>query len=992
VRALHEAFLKASTGPALLLPRIRPIEEGDEELSLLSELAAGAGMAGADPEIPAAMTELERLLVLTDLVLRWSEKMQDTCRDLEGDLSTFMGAGARTPAQAAHLASELARLIDLAETENANLFGLAGLVPDRLSEHWQKTLRFLEIALAWWPEQLSERGLISPMDRRNRLVLAETKRLCALRPLAPVIVAGVTRSTPATVELMRVVATLEKGAIVLPGLDQQLDDESWRAVSDQHPEHPQYGLRRLLAALAIDRSQVSILPRTEPDIVSTVRSALVSEALRPAATTERWHEFAHAVDGMAVADALAGVSCLEAASAEDEAEAIALILREALETPGQTAALVSPDRRLARRVAVRLKRWGIAIDDSAGRPFAKTVPGTFLSLVIEAASRGFAPAALMPLLNHPLTRVGLEAKEVRRAARALELAAFRTAYLGEGLDGADAAIERAARGVESGARRHRAVCRMREDDWRAAQDLIQRLKSAFTPVDRLFRDRRKWALKTIAAAHVQSAEALARLPPNGDATAQGASLWHDEAGEVGCLFFTGLLDPSVHALDLAAADYPELYRRLITGLTVRSLMPLHPRLSIWGPFQARLQQPDVVILGSLNEGTWPPVPVSGPWLNRPMRQALGLPLPEEQIGYAAHDFTQLLGAKRVYLTRSQKIDGAPTVPSRWLLRLQALLHGIGLREALAADKPWLGWARARDLAPVCPRLRAPEPRPAVALRPRSLSATDIERWIANPYAIFARNILGLEPLPALGQAPDAALRGSIIHEALSRFARRFPDGLPADIRGELLVIGEAVLGEYTSNPRVAAFWVPLFERFADWFAETEQSRRAGVTRTLAEVAGAHVVAGPAGPFTLKARADRIDSREDGLTITDYKTGTGLERLARRALEGEAPQLPLEAMIAMEGGFAGLANARVVALRYISASGGEPRGDELSLKAENVAALANKAREGLQRLIALFDQESTPYRAVRRARFSYDYDDYAHLARVAEWSTGGDEED
>jgi ATP-dependent helicase/nuclease subunit B len=273
-----------------------------------------------------------------------------------------------------------------------------------------------------------------------------------------------------------------------------------------------------------------------------------------------------------------------------------------------------------------------------------------------------------------------------------------------------------------------------------------------------------------------------------------------------------------------------------------------------------------------------------------------------------------------------------------------------------------------------------------------LSASDIERWIANPYAIFARNILALEPLAALDQEPDAALRGSILHEALSRFARRFPDGLPADPRGELLVIGEAVLAEYTSNPRVAAFWVPLFERFAHWFADTEQNRRADVACTLAEVRGAHVVAAPAGPFTLKARADRIDAREDGLVITDYKTGTGLEQLACRALVGEAPQLPLEAMIAMEGGFAGLAKARVVALRYISASGGEPPGDEVRLKAENVAALANKAREGLQRLIAQFDQETTPYRAVRRARFSYQYDVYAHLARVAEWSTSGNEED
>lgn len=995
VRGLHEAFLEASRGRALLLPRIRPISEGQEDLSLLSELAAPEALADVGSDLPLAVSEIERLLVLTRLVLRWSETMRDARMEFEGDLTPFAGAGAATPAQAAQLAGELARLIDMVETENAGLSGLSGLagvVPESLAEHWQKTLRFLEIVLAWWPDHLAERGLISPMDRRNRLILAEAKRLHEQRPIAPVILAGVTRPKPATVALMRVVAALRNGAIVLPGLDQDLDEASWQSIGGDSPEHPQHGLRRLLAALAIDRGEVSILPGTEPDAALAIRSVVVSEALRPAATTDRWHHFAHEVDRTAVTDALTGMSCLEARTAHEEAEVIALILREALETRGQTAALVSPDRVLARRVSTRLESWGIRVDDSAGRPFAKTVSGTFLNLVIDAAGRAFAPAALMALLKHPLTRVGLPAGEVRRAARGLELAAFRTTYLGHGLDGVEAALERAARDAEGATRRHRAVRRMGDADWRAARDLVLRLRSAFAPLDALFRQTRKQPLDIMAAAHVEAAEALARLPATGDAEVEGSPLWQDEAGEAASAFFTGLLDRSFRAPDVTAPEYPDFWRGLIAHVRVRPRAALHPRLSIWGPFEARLQQPHVVVLGSLNEGTWPAVTDPGPWLNRSMRRALGLPLPEEEIGYAAHDFTQLLGAQRVYLTRSHKIDGVPTVPSRWLLRLEALLNGIGVDEALAAERPWLGWARARDLVPLRTRSRAPEPRPAVALRPRSLNATDIERWMANPYALFARNILGLEPLPPLGQEPDAALRGGLVHDALSRFARRFPDRLPADPRGELLAIGEAVLAEYCSHPRVVAFWLPRFERFAHWFAETEHNRRAGAAWTLAEVSGAHVLATPGGPFTLKARADRIDVREDGLIITDYKSGTGLERLALLAVRGEAPQLPLEAMIALEGGFAGLEKLPVTALRYVSASGGEPRGDEISLKSADITALANGAREGLLRLIAEFDQAATPYRAVRRARFNYQYDDYAHLARVAEWSTGSNGED
>jgi ATP-dependent helicase/nuclease subunit B len=266
-----------------------------------------------------------------------------------------------------------------------------------------------------------------------------------------------------------------------------------------------------------------------------------------------------------------------------------------------------------------------------------------------------------------------------------------------------------------------------------------------------------------------------------------------------------------------------------------------------------------------------------------------------------------------------------------------------------------------------------------------LSVTDVEKWIANPYAIFAKHILDLDPLPFIGRKPDAALRGRIAHDALSRFARRFPDRLPDDIEGELLAMAEEALADYTGSPRVAAYWATRFARFAEWFAETEGKRREGVSACLSELDGSMVVPGPAGAFTLRARADRMDVTASGLIVTDYKTGANLASLASRALSGQAPQLPLEAALAMAGGFANVPRWPVSALRYISVSGGEPPGQECRLKTDDAAELGRKAAEGLGRLIAQFDREATPYRALRRSRFNYDYDDYAHLARVAEWT-------
>lgn len=1005
-RALQDAFLRHMKTRAVLLPQIRPISEGDDELTLLTGLAGLTSAGPLDLDSRPAIPELERRLVLTQLVLRWAEAMSNATPPGQRAIAPLHAAGSSTPAQAAHLAAELAQLMDMVETENASLADLAKLVPETFSEHWQKTLQFLDILTTYWPTHLAERNLSAPAALRNATLLAEARRLSEVPPKGPVVVAGVTGSIPATAELMRVVASLPNGAIVLPNLDLTLDTEAWQAIrpddaSGGHPEHPQYGLKLLLDRLGIPREDVALLPGSQLSQAGENCQAFFSEALRPASTTAHWHTYAEKTDRDALKAALANVNLLDAPTAQDEAEAVALILRHTLETPGQTAALVSPDRLLARRVATRLESWGIRVDDSAGRPFAKTVPGAFLDLVIEAIHRNFAPPQLTALLKHPLTRLGLGAFEVRRAARALELAAFRTDYFGAGLDGVTAALEEASQDVAARQRRERAVRRLWDEDWAGARDLVERLKRAFEPLVALYGRRGKLPLAELAAAHVTVAEALSALPeepaaasnerqpgstrPTNDA-AQAASsspLYLGEAGSAASQLFTGLIDPNLSALHIEAADYADLYRSLIVGVNVRSRVPVHPRLSIWGPFEARLQQPDIVILGSLNDGTWPESADPGAWINRPMRKALGLPAPEESIGHAAHDFASLLGARQLYLTRAEKIDGVPTVPSRWLMRIVALLDGMDMRDAIKKKSSWLGWARARDHIAQRRTIAVPAPRPPVAHRPRRLSVSAIEKWIANPYEIFASRILDLDPLPILGKLPDASLRGSIVHDVLAEFARRHPSNLPGDIEQVLVAIARERLAPYLSNPRIRAFWLPRFERFARWFAETEQARRQQTDRVLAEITGTMVLDAPAGPFTLTARADRIDVASDGLVITDYKTGRTPSD--KHVAGGTSPQLPLEAAIAIAGGFAGLDASTVRALRYIRSTGGSPPGEDHVVNAGTPADLATSQREGLRRLVALFDDADTPYSALRRHGFDYDYDDFAQLARVAEWS-------
>jgi ATP-dependent helicase/nuclease subunit B len=977
VRALQAAFLEASPNRALILPKIRSISQGDEDQTLIAQSVHAVGQSLEELLAHQAMPELERRLKLTELVLMWSRAMRAQTVDDPAQVMTAAGAG--TPAQASKLAGELAQLLDLVETEGVDLNALKDLVPEDFAEHWGKTLTFLKIVTETWPQVLNERQMTSAVRERNRRLEAEAMRYVAQPPAYPVFVAGVTGSIPATRQLIKAVAELPNGAVVLPAFDGILAQDERALIAEQHPEHPQFGLLTLLAEIGVDPDNVRSLgsPVTQE---AAARQMFLHQAMRPPAGTAQWPAYVADANKEDVEKGLNSIEVVEAPTAADEAEVVALVLREALETPGRTAALVSPDRLLARRVVTRLEAWGIKVDDSAGRPFRKTPPGAYLDLVIEAWSSQFAPEAVVALLKHPFARLGLDAFSAKKAARALEIGALRGPVFAAGLDGIAKRLSAAHGAQENGRAASRAARQLWSEDWINAQTVLKNVSDAFAPLSTL--EGKTVPLHTFARAHVTVAEALAKTPEPDRPTL----LWQGDAGEAGWTLFQGMLDPGVASLALEADDYPDFYRGLVASENVRARVPLHPRLAIWGPFEARLQQPDVVVLGSLNDGTWPEAADPGPWLNRPMREALKLPQPEAAIGYLAHDMASLLAGPRVVMTRALKIDGVPTVASRWLLRIKALLTGLDCQHVLNSKKPWLAWARSRDAAPVRMPARRPEPAPPVVLRPRKLSVTAIEKWLADPYAIYAQHILQLEPMPDLGASPDASLRGQILHEAMGRFAQRYPSALPADIKTALMTEARAAMGEALIHERVRAFWWPRLERFAEWFAETEQQRRTGVQHSLAEVEGAMVLAGAELPFTLKARADRLDVTPSGVVIYDYKTGSAPSQAA--VIEGRSPQLPLEAAIVAAQGFAGIASAEPTALKYISAKGGEPPGVETLIKVDDVRALVSDQVRRLEDLIKRYDHEATPYLALRRPNGfdgHYRNSSYGQLARVKEWS-------
>jgi ATP-dependent helicase/nuclease subunit B len=966
-RGLEAALLR--TGHTGAMPRLRPLGSAEADaLRILEPDEAGDPHPGAD--VPPAIGALERRMVLTRLILAWADRIKRGHTTEAGAVHISI---AETPAAASELALGLMQLMDEADTEGVDLGRLRGLLPERFAAHEQLSLSFLDIVIGAWPAYLEASGRLGPMARLSRLVALEAEAVRSLRPDKPVIVAGSLGMTPATAALLEAAYVHPRGAIVLPGADLWLDDAGWRTLAD-HPEHPQEAISRLLTRLGASRADITPLPGGAESAAMAARARFIGEAMRPSSTVAAWPGFIAATRPSAIRAALADVSLIAAPTVHDEAAAIAVILREAAETPGRTASLVTPDRMLARRVRAQLGRWGLHVPDAGGAALSVTLEGVFHQLVADAAATG-SRIALLALIKHPLTRLGLPREAVETATPIIEIGAIRQPWGGDGV----AQLARALAVTRQQHRKHPALDRLSEADWDAAEAVAAALARALQPLTALAR-RKSLSLQTLAEAHRAAA---ARLMAGDDVEA--------ERPDSPMATFIDALTGELPGPALALRDYPALLRNLLMLEVSPEGETGHPALRILAPREARLASADTVIIAGLNEGVWPEPPSAGPWLNRAMRDALGLPPAERQTGIAAHDFTQLLGAPEVILTRALKAEGTPTIPSRWLLRIEALLGGFGREAALAPKRPWLAWAAGDQTIPPRPRAKPPAPRPPLDARPRQLSVSEIATLIANPYAIHARHVLGLRPLDALEAEPGGAERGRVLHETLHRFVRSFPAELPANCAGALMDIFDSCIAPLGDNARIAAFWRPRMERFARWFAETEPERRMGVAQIHAEVSGELIVNTPRGTFTIRGAADRIDVREDGsLAIYDYKSGA-LPTLADIAAF-RAPHLPLQALIAGQGHFRGVEGREVAKLAHLSMSGGEPAGAESAVGAEKIGALVETARDGLEALLKRFADEATPYTAMRRGGFSnrYAFDSYAHLARVEEWSGVGEE--
>ena len=847
MRIISEAFIRlygAKGQNGLLMPRMAVV--GD--LDLDESLGPLIDNLGDGLDIPKAVDPQYRWLRLAELIRK--HKGKDAPGDRLGDAALLRMAFSMGQVMDRLLAEEV-RPEQLVEQE------VLDLLPE-VAGHWQKSLRLFIGVQDDWLAELQQRGEVDAATRRNLLFRKTARRLKENPPDSPVIAAGVTSAAPALAQLLRAIADLPKGALVLPDLDLSMEAEVWDELGQagaagedglfgKHDAvtHPQYHLKLLLNRMGVARGEVEHWHRAGMSKGPPARSHAMSSLFLPPQASKVWSTLDFEKRRMS------GISMVECAHPEEEAQAIALLARQALEQPEKRIAIMTPDRGLAGRVVQHLKRWNIQADDTAGQPLSQTPAGRVLLLLADLAAQEAAPVPLMALLSHPLVRRGDEREEWLKSVRLLE-GKLRGPRREPGLN----------------APRTIAIAAGMADWWGEVEAILQPLLG-------------------LQEEPIPLAELLNLLVSAGEALC-GEEIWLREDGRALSVFAEEMrLHARETGLAVESSHLPAILRDAMDRVAVRPPYGGHPRIAIYGLLEGRMSRADLVICGGLNEGTWPATPSTDALLAPAILRALGVPGADFRIGLSAHDLAGAMGAPEAVLTRAKRDAGGPVIASRFWLRVQALLGGEVKRYM---DEDTVKLARQVDLAQnIAPHPR-PNPKPSATQRRENLSVTALDRLRSDPYQFYAQKILSLRELEALDAEPTAAWQGTLAHKILERWHRG---------EGSLDELADLHLAELDTHPLMRALWKPRLMKALEWIkneVESDPQRRPVKWEEDGKL--------PYRGVTITGKADRIDQFADGaLAIVDYKTGPPPS--VKEIAAGYAMQLGTLGVMAADGAFNGV---------------------------------------------------------------------------------------
>ncbi len=960
-QTLKDAFLRISSGQATLMPRLIPLGEPDEDDVLLAMEKA--------PFIKPAIPPLKKQIILTQLIAQ-TRGVQAKAEDEKISFD-----------QALRISKSLSKLLDDCYAFEIPMENIKKLTEGEYANHWQPILKFLDILFKNWPHILQEIEVQDAGARRteilNLLSLAWQKK----PPTHPVIAAAINRNIPSVQRLLKTIHNLPQSAVVFQGVE-HIDDKLWSYFLNKErnwfensiaQSSPFWVNAKLLEHMELSPHNLS--PWLDLSAQSQI-AQFMAQTLRPPSCT---------ILKEYPCDILKNLQLIECENSHDEAMVIAMIMRKQLENKGKTAALITADRSLAQKVRAQLRRWQLNINDSAGITLNQTPIGIYLNLTAQLIAEDIRPRSLIAFLKHPFTRLKLKRDECRKLARHLD---YYLRDLGN-IHGFPLILHH--------------LNKKQEDLFIKGQN-DKNLNLIITQLNELrlhmasFKDEAcKYVANpyTLLYRHIEFCEWAA----TGDDNLGSDELWKQEAGEACSLLMRGLFQEFSTIKEVNGQRWSEILNIFLEGKIVRPIKYSHPRLFIWGMVESRIQQADLTIIGGFNETHWPQIPEVGPWLNRPMREQIGMNAPEEEISLNAADFMNLITAPQVIITRSMREAGRPTIQSRWLSRIEAHLSQHNLPSLKKPHNLWLSWmgelSKAKESPYLMPAHR-PAPTPSLKARPSSLSVTRIEDLIKDSYSIYAAKILNLYPLDRLEHDRGALEFGNLAHNILEEFIAYMQQELGSDytLNEEHLLrlknLAQEKLQALNLPSHQENFWKRRLIRLCEWFFIQENKNRHLISQTYLEVTGEYKFSVNDSQLTVTGKADRIDKLKDGsLRIIDYKTGT-LPSLTT-VKDGRSPQMTLEAIIAQKGGFNAFKAAPVHSLEYWQISGRASAKDPkpINIKDKKYSNLLENTENLLYSVIEYFNDSETPYFARPYGNAIKIFGKYDHLSRFAEWSSSGD---
>ena len=922
-KALQTEILRHYDGRAVLMPEIRTLGDG-EEISERHSILQGT-------KIPLCVDGLHRKFWLSDAIMRF-HKAQGENISLAIALSS---------------ADDLGSLFDKVALFETNFDGFQALCQDGdFATHWQHTLTFLNAIYPVWCEHLESLGVLDVGVYKHTCLSSLNTYLESSKKT--IFVVGATANYPVIERIMHTVAQHDKGMVFIAGYDCTLTAHQQDNIA-LDPTHPLYTLQSYINGVGSDNVETI-------NITDTKRSEVFKSVFLSAKDTADWLINPPPQSGFD------GLHFMASDTINEESLSIALIMREALEVEGKTCALMTPDRQLSRKVISILKRWNITVDDSSGQPLITTPPALFMRLVLQVVEENFSVQSIASLLKHPFCTLGMDMGVFNRTAQGLEMFGLRGYYGGGGV--ADI-IKHINREKDNKFSYHNPYKNRAQD----AIALLKKLQKCFTPllIDNL-------TFVEMVKAHIEVCEMLSSVEV----------LWNKDDGNALAEFMSYILENAQAVSAVNVSDYKASFASLLQSITVRKNIGLHPRLFIWGPLEARLQNVDTMIIAGMNEGIFPAQTSVDAWLSRAMAGDVGLPIADMSIGISANDFISACNGKKIIFSRHEKEDGKQTIPSRWWQRFEAVSKASKFDGLPMLDYDYIGLSKALDKpSPVethTARISVPAPCPPVSSRPNALSLTNIQTWLEDPYQIYCKYILGLYSSGDLWGEISPALKGNILHATFEEFINKFPREVKLSQLQDLISIGEKHFADVIDIPEVKIFWWTGFKVAAKKFIIECESRNHLIDNVLTEKKAKFThktVKGNA--FQISGTADRIEVLKDGYcVIADYKTGTAISK--KKIESGDAPQLALEAYMLGQGAFADTDSRKVECVEIWEA--------KPNFKVQKYGAdkkpIDNIIEDTLLKIDALIDAYALESKTYFIEKRTAKYNDYLHFMREKEW--------